>query len=521
MQVFDVARKQCLATFDTASPETTNRCGWEEGESVAYWTFLQTDELNAEAVAVLAIVTDKAVYHWAIKSEPNDDGDDDCGMERVFEVDDEMLQCQIISYKAIIDKDDFTWCMLSGIKSVSPNNREDDDDDKVISGCSQLWHCGKQSTQVIEGAVTGTFGTTPFLLTNDRSRQHCSLADAIVEEAGPFLAFVSNNYPEDRKGYGGLWRVQIVPIDVAEGKPRLPKHQVMLLNGKSSNQAVSNLPTDFPIGLHWHRDSGLLVCVGKTGNVFLVDPLCSPKDPVHAISNILHSNNNEARLEDENVGLDTLFASVLRQEDGVLVACSKSGRVLEWSLLQTPLFTQTTPANSTPGSIDSRSLLLRALSSPRFDFQQYAGAIDLIGECIECYPALAARLFAKNQKLRSDQGIYGKALEATDDHPLLSYLDHLLTIMNEKTGLSECEAWHGLLAHLRLGNQSVIDTWLVTTDKDSKAPIVECTESLADALLLSAGNHDRRGETSVNSVALVNLTMSIYLRCPAPNLFKV
>ncbi|CDJ48748.1 clathrin heavy chain, putative [Eimeria brunetti] len=214
--------------------ETKARMGTAPmSESIVYWRWV--------APRVLALVTDKAVWHWTL-AEGTDAGEP----QKICEREGRLAEgVQIIGYST--DKE-MKWCVLTGISTQ--------DGGKTIDGSLQLYSMELKKHQQLEGHAA-CFG------------------GLVVDEAlgpQPVICFA-----EKKRGSPEFkLHVRDLAPKREDGKPPLRVCTDIALS--------PDAPSDFPLAVHLSKKLGLVFLVTKGGFLLLFDAFTGTQLLRHRIS---------------------------------------------------------------------------------------------------------------------------------------------------------------------------------------------------------------------------------------------
>ncbi|EPR59821.1 chain i, clathrin d6 coat with auxilin j-domain [Toxoplasma gondii TgCatPRC2] len=204
--------------------ETKVRLGTAQmNEPVVYWRWV--------APTLLALVTDRAVYHWTV----GENGETTAEPEKVCSREGRLADAvQIISYA--VDKD-LKWCILTGISTQ--------DGGKTIDGSMQLYSMELKKQQQLEGHAA------------------CFNNIVIDEAVGPQPVIC---FTEKKRGSPDF-KLHIRDIYSSRDGGQTPLRLAVDL------RMPEDAPTDFPLSIHISQKFGVVYIVTKGGYLILLDAL--------------------------------------------------------------------------------------------------------------------------------------------------------------------------------------------------------------------------------------------------------
>ncbi|PHJ18808.1 clathrin heavy [Cystoisospora suis] len=209
--------------------ETKARVGTAQmNEPVVYWRWV--------GPKLLALVTDRAVYHWTVGENGGNDGSNPSEPTKICSREGRLAESvQIISYA--VDKD-LKWCILTGISTQ--------DGGKTIDGSMQLYSMELKKQQQLEGHAA------------------CFNNIVIDEAVGPqpVICFT------EKKRDSSEFKLHIRDIYSSREGSQTPPLRLAV-----DIQMPPEAPADFPLSIHISQKFGVVYLITKGGHLLLLDAL--------------------------------------------------------------------------------------------------------------------------------------------------------------------------------------------------------------------------------------------------------
>mmetsp|Transcript_108621 Transcript_108621/g.188021 ORF Transcript_108621/g.188021 Transcript_108621/m.188021 type:complete len:1721 (-) Transcript_108621:142-5304(-) len=246
VQVFNLDSKEKLGVYQ--SPE-----------GIVFWRWLTP--------RVIALVTDKDVYHWNLEVANS-------APEKMFARGGKLAEAgtQVISYAA---NSAMSWCLLTAISTQ--------DQGKTIDGNMQLYSVERKQQQMLEGHAGG-FGNV-----------------LVSDSEGPAGLFAFT----ERKVGTLQTKLHVMDVTKARGEGIAPPFKV-----QNEIAMPPEAPSDFAVALHLSEKHGVIFMVTKAGYLFMFD--------VQTASTLVRTK----------ISQDTIFISTSSGLSGGCIFVNRRGQVM-------------------------------------------------------------------------------------------------------------------------------------------------------------------------------------------------
>ncbi|EEA05514.1 clathrin heavy chain 1, putative [Cryptosporidium muris RN66] len=234
VQIFNLGSKEKLGAF--VFPE-----------SIVYWRWLNS--------RILAIIGDKAVYHWTIN------GGSNTLPLKIFERSGELAESstQVVGYQCNSDQ---RWCMLMGLSPCTIPNQGSNSGGVSVKGQIQLFSAEKRQQQLLEG-FSGSFGE---IILDDFISAHPTSIVCFIEKkqdqlnAKLHIMDISTSRAEGSTPF--KMNVEL-PSNLNYNNPQVPG-----VHGPGENSGIF----DFPIYSYISNYFGVIFIITRGGILYVVEP---------------------------------------------------------------------------------------------------------------------------------------------------------------------------------------------------------------------------------------------------------